>query len=126
MKVYSAAPTFLVHDIAATARWYERELGFTVNGHFPETEPYVYGSLQLGGAEIMLLNLEGYEKPDLSDRRPAGFWDVYIQMSGVRELYDKNKAKDFIRMHLKLQPYGNWEFEVKDPNGYFICFGGNE
>jgi uncharacterized glyoxalase superfamily protein PhnB len=29
----------------------------------------------------------------------------------------------FIRMPLKKQPYGDWEFEVRDPNGYILVFG---
>ena len=29
-----------------------------------------------------------------------------------------------IQMPLKLQPYGDWEFEVRDPNGYVLVFGG--
>jgi hypothetical protein len=27
-------------------------------------------------------------------------------------------------MKLKQQPYSDWEFEVCDPNGYVVVFGG--
>jgi len=27
-------------------------------------------------------------------------------------------------MPLKQQPYGDWEFELRDPNGYVLVFGG--
>ena len=124
MIIHSAVPTFLVRDVAATARWYDEELGFELAGHFPKTEPYAYGSLQRGGAEIMLLNLDDYEKPDLSPRRPAGLWDAYIRMDGVQKLYDQVKDREFILKPLKQQPYNNWEFEVRDPNGYILVFGG--
>jgi catechol 2,3-dioxygenase-like lactoylglutathione lyase family enzyme len=124
MIIHSAVPTFLVRDVAATARWYDEELGFELAGHFPKTEPFVYGSMQRGGAEIMLLNLDEYEKPDLSPLRPAGLWDAYIRMDGVQKLYDQVKDREFILRPLKLQPYNNWEFEVRDPNGYILVFGG--
>lgn len=123
--LHAAVPTFIVDDVAATARWYVTELGFDLAGHFPKTEPYAYASLQRGNAEIMLLRLAGYRKPDLTERRAEGPWDAYIRMNGVRALYEPWQGREFIRMALKKQPYGDWEFEVRDPNGYVLVFGGD-
>ena len=123
-EVRSAVPTFLVPDVAATARWYSDHLGFRLAGSVPKREPYVYASLQRGGAELMLLSLADYRKPDLSARRPEGLWDAYVRVSGVRALYDTVRGQAFVQMELKQQPYGDWEFEVKDPNGYVLVFGG--
>jgi hypothetical protein len=91
----------------------------------PDHEPFVYASLQRHAAEIMLLNLAGYQKPDLTDRRPQGLWDAYFRMRGVRALYEEVCGKAFIKMALKKQAYGDWEFEVRDPNGYVLVFGGD-
>ena len=82
----SSVPTFLVADVGSTARWYTQQLGFRIAGTFPETEPYGYASLQRDGAELMLLRLDGYRKPDLSARRPEGLWDAYVRTEGVRAL----------------------------------------
>lgn len=30
----------------------------------------------------------------------------------------------FVQMPLKQQSYGDWKFEVRDPNGYVLVFGG--
>ena len=124
-EVRSAVPTFLVSDVARTARWYVEQLGFALAGSVPKQEPYVYASLQRGGAELMLLSLADYSKPDLSGRRPEGLWDAYIRVSGVRGLYDSVRGKPFVKMDLRQQPHGDWEFEVKDPNGYVLVFGGD-
>ncbi len=121
----SAVPTFLVPDIAATARWYVNELGFTLAGNVPPQEPYVYASLMRDGAELMLLNLADYQKPDLSARRPSGLWDAYFRMSGVAALYETVKGKPFVTMELTRQSYGDLEFELRDPNGYILVFGGD-
>jgi uncharacterized glyoxalase superfamily protein PhnB len=125
IQIHSAVPTFLVADVGGTARWYAEHLEFRTAGTFPESEPYAYASLQRDGAEIMLLRLAGYQKPDLARRRPEGSWDAYLRMRGVKALYERVKGHVLIRMPLKKQTYGDWEFEVKDPNGYVIAFGGS-
>jgi uncharacterized glyoxalase superfamily protein PhnB len=124
IEIKAAVPTFLVADVAGTARWYSEHLGFRTAGTFPKQEPYAYASLQRDGAEIMLLSLAGYEKPDLSARRPEGLWDAYIRARWVHALYDAVRSEAFVQMPLKKQPYGDWEFEVRDPNGYVLVFGG--
>ena len=126
IDIRTAVPTFLVPDVARAARWYADHLGFTVAGTSPKTEPYAYASLRRGGAEIMLLALPGYEKPDLRSRRPEGHWDAYVRMGGVRALCEVVRDREFVAMTLRRQPYGDWEFEVRDPNGYVLAFGGGE
>jgi catechol 2,3-dioxygenase-like lactoylglutathione lyase family enzyme len=124
IRINTAVPTFLVPDVAATASWYAEHLGFRTAGTFPKQPPYAYASLQRDGAEIMLLSLPGYAKPDLSAERPAGLWDAYLRTAGVHALYETVRDEAFIKMPLKQQPYGDWEFEVHDPNGYVLVFGG--
>jgi catechol 2,3-dioxygenase-like lactoylglutathione lyase family enzyme len=124
IKLNAAAPTFLVSDVAATASWYFENLGFELAGHVPNEEPFAYASLMRDRVEIMLLSLEGYEKPDLTSLRTSGLWDAYIRMDGVEKSYESVKGRDFIKMDLTKQSYGDTEFEVRDPNGYILVFGG--
>lgn len=124
VQLRSAVPTFLVADVARTAQWYVDNLGFRRAGTVPRQAPYVYASLMRGPVEIMLLSLADYEKPDLRDQRPGGLWDAYIRVDGVHALYEMVEQKPFVQAPLKRQPYGDWEFEVRDPNGYILVFGG--
>ena len=39
VRILSAVPTFLAEDVAATARWYVDNLGFTIAGNFPKIPP---------------------------------------------------------------------------------------
>jgi catechol 2,3-dioxygenase-like lactoylglutathione lyase family enzyme len=126
VTVRSAVPTFLVDDVAATARWYSDHLGFELAGFFPSVEPYAYASIQRDAAEIMLLNLAGYQKPDMTALRPAGVWDAYLRTDGVRAVFETVRGQPFIRAELVHRPYNDWEFEVLDPNGYILVFGGSE
>ena len=120
-KLNSVAPTFPVADVDATIRWYETELGFT-SYPFPATPPYVFASVCRDQVEIMFQRLEAYQKPQLDHLRSGGVWDAYLRMEGVKEFYEAVKDKIEIRMPLRKQGYGDWEFEVKDPNGYILVF----
>ncbi len=73
----------------------------------------------------MLLSLAGYRKPDLGASRPEGLWDAYFRAHGVHALYERVRDQAFVQKALKHQPYGDWEFEVRDPNGYVLVFGGD-
>jgi len=121
-RLSSSAPCFLVADVGATVRWYETQLGFK-SFPFPETEPYSFASLRRDDVEIMLQLLAGYQKPDLYQLRPGlGVWDAYIRMEGVKEFYESVRQNVEVIMPLTKQAYGDWEFEVKDPNGYVLVF----
>jgi len=122
IQLKAAAPTFIVADVGATARWYDQNLEFTTAGTAPGIEPYAYASLQRDGVELMLLRVERYQKPDLTAARPDGVWDAYIRMQGVHAFYDAVRTRTSIRRPLQQQPYGDWEFEVEDPNGYILVF----
>jgi len=117
----AVAPCFSVADVGATIRWYEQRFGFSVYP-FPESEPYVFAILARDQVEIMLQRLEEYEKPDLYTRRSGGVWHAYIRIVGVKELFESVREQVTIIKTLRQQPYGDWEFEVKDPNGYVLVF----
>ena len=117
----SLAACFPVADIGATIRWYDEQLGFICDP-FPPAEPYVFAILRRDEVEIMLQHVNGYEKPDLYRSRDGGVWDAYISVEGVKDLYESVREEATIVQPLRKQPYGNWEFEVKDPNGYVLVF----
>jgi catechol 2,3-dioxygenase-like lactoylglutathione lyase family enzyme len=121
VQLRSAAPTFVVSDVGSTAAWYESQLGFRAS-FFPKTEPYVYASLWRDQVEIMLLRIEGYQKPGISHLQPEGLWDAYIRMKGIREFYETVRRQIPIKLELVKQRYGDWEFEIHDPNGYVLVF----
>ena len=120
-KLSSAAPTFAVADVGETIRWYQEQLGFTTYP-FPETPPYAFAIVSRDTVEIMFQRVPDYAKPDLYRRRRGGVWDAYLRMEGVKELYESIKDRVEIVLPLRKQPYGDWEFEVKDPNGYILVF----
>ena len=117
----SVAVVFSVSDISATIRWYEEQLGF-IGDPFPFTEPYVFAILRRDNVEIMLQRIVGYEKRNLYDKRSGGVWDAYFRVEGVKDLFESVKDEATIVQPLRMQPYGQWEFEIRDPNGYLLAF----
>jgi uncharacterized glyoxalase superfamily protein PhnB len=122
-KLRTAAPVFLVADVAATMRWYRANLAFDADP-FPKSPPHVFCILTRDGVEIMLQQLTGYQKPDLYGKREGGVWSVYLRTEGVRALFQSISNLDDVEVvePLHLQPYGETEFVIKDPNGYTLVF----
>jgi hypothetical protein len=121
-QLISTHPSFLVADVGETMRLYEKYLGFH-GDPFPEAEPYAFAILFRDHVEIMLQRLEGYEKPNLYRlRADLGVWDAYIRMSGIQEFYDSVRERVEVISPLVKRFYQQWEFEVKDPNGYVLVF----
>ena len=117
----SVATCFAVANVDKTIEWYEQNLGFSCYP-FPANPPYVFGILARDTVEIMLQRVEGYEKPELYSQRSGGVWDAYIRISNIEELYEQVKDRVSVLMTLRQQPYGDWEFEIKDLNGYVLVF----
>jgi len=120
-EISSINPCFAVGDVGATIRWYESELGFS-GDPFPSSEPFVFGILRRDGVEIFLMRIDGYTKPDLYEKRPGGVWDAYLRVRGLEHFYQSVKDRVDIKQPLHRQPYGQSEFEVRDPNGYILVF----
>ena len=123
VRIGSATPVFLVGDIAETMKWYTANLGFDARA-VPDAPPHFFCILTRDDVGIFLQQLDGYEKPDLYDEREGGVWNAYLEMKGVRALYDTlSQIPDVTIVEpLTHQPYGQTEFVVRDPNGYTLVF----
>jgi predicted enzyme related to lactoylglutathione lyase len=112
---------FLVADIASTMAWYRATLGFA--GYtFPESPPYSFCILSKDDVQIFLQQLEGYRKPDVYEQREGGVWNAYLQVRGVRHLYQAVSELTDITVLEPIchQEYGQTEFVIRDPNGYVL------
>jgi len=99
-RLSSTTPAFPWPTWAPRFAGMKSRLAFKGNP-FPETEPYAFGILVRDGIEIMLQQLEGYDKPDLYQLRADGIWDVYIRMDGVKDFYESVREHVESSGHLK-------------------------
>jgi len=91
---------------------------------FPESPPHAFCILRKDDVVIFLQQLDGYQKPDHYDQREGEVWNVYIRTEGVRELFQTLSKLEAVQViePLCLQPYGETEFVIRDPNGYTLVF----
>jgi hypothetical protein len=107
----SAIPVLASLDIAQSAAFYEKELGFTCGHQEPE-----FGIVKRDEVEIHFWKC--------GDRKIAEQTSCRIGASGIRELYSRWESKSFIHPNARLETkeWGLTEFGVVDLYGNLIVF----
>jgi catechol 2,3-dioxygenase-like lactoylglutathione lyase family enzyme len=120
-------PFFIVDDLNATIAFYQSKLGFGVpykGGGDGEVEDYW---AFVGRDKIMIMfkaiASDVHPIPNNSRHEWAG-WDAYIYTDDPDSLYAEYVARD-VPMHSELtnNSDGLRAFEIRDNNGYVLCFG---
>jgi lactoylglutathione lyase len=118
-------PNLIVSNVEQSLAFYCDVLGFTRTATVPEQSPYVFAAVQSGAVEVFLnaLGPAVEEYPALANKPLGGTLTLYIEVSGVAQLYDALKTKVKIQMPLEKKWYGVTEFAFEDPDGYVITYG---
>ena len=119
-RIYGVEPVLAVADVAASARFYAEQLGFTVEYIFGE--PASHAGLFRGEWSTQGLRLQ-LARRGQGGGVPSGA--LYLQMApGLDRLYEDCRRKGVpIAEELEQQPWGRREFAVRDPDGYLLRFG---
>ena len=123
--LYSVSVCFLVDDIVKSAEYYRDVLGFSFDRYWGE--PPCFVMLQRGGVEFFFSGngAKGNVRPN-QVAFPDFSWDAYVRCHNVDALYQEFKAKGAqITREPEVAFYEMKEFEVKDCNGYTLCFAQN-
>jgi len=120
-RLNSIAPQFLVTDVVKAAEYYRDRLGFTIGPYFED--PPVFVIVERDRARIMLSLAEGGRGGSNRSFKQVSI-DAYLWVDGVDALYEEFEANG---ADLCLAPtdrfYGLREIEVRDLDGYVLCFG---
>ncbi|MEA3038728.1 MAG: hypothetical protein QOE79_1241 [Sphingomonadales bacterium] len=112
-----AAPVIAVADVEAAIGWFEARLGFRAAGRFGE--PPVWGSLQRGGVEIMLIRSPAGAPPSV-----PGALAAYVYVDDADSLHAELAERG---AELGGPPvdraYRCREVEARMPDGRSIVFG---
>ena len=117
-------PNLMVEDVARTLTFYREALGFETLTTLPEQEPFDFAIVQRDGVELMFQS-----RASLSDNVPAltgtpigASQTFYIEVTGIRDLYESLRNKVEIVVDLHDTFYGTQEFYFRDLNGYILSF----
>ena len=102
--ISSAAPQFLVADLAVALSFYEQRLGF----HRDFVYEDFYASVSRDGATIHLKCAPKLEE-ERAHRRSGEHLDAYLSVSDVREIHDElvRRGAAIMRPPEK-RPWGTW------------------
>lgn len=123
---WNVAPYFFVEDVVTTANFYREKLGFGFERFWGE--PPCFAIVWRSGAAIMLAQVEstGLMRPNCVADPKHSAWDAYFWIDNADALHDELQGKGVaITRAICNQIYGCRDFEIRDCNGYTLCFGHN-
>ena len=125
-RLRHVAPLFFVRDVVAASEYYVRALGFTQPPYWGD--PPAFAMPERDGVVIMLKRAERGD-PIRSNNPESGAhggpWDAYVWVDDARTLHAEVQAAGAQVAYgpLLQSEYGNWEFAVRDRDGYLLAFG---
>jgi uncharacterized glyoxalase superfamily protein PhnB len=122
VELRATVPVLRTTNVALTVDWYCRSLGFAAQT-FPPQAPHEFAMLTRDRAELMI-------RRALTDEEVVhreSEWDLFIRVSGeIDALFERLRGVEQIVRPLEVMPYGDVEFEVRDPDGHVVCLGEHE
>ena len=109
-----------VADLRRTQEFYQR-LGFKVVGEFGDPNP-VWTELVRDGVALMF-NAPPRKDVEAQPRKAKDFQIYYFNSDDVVGLHGGWKRAGIPVTELRVTVYGMKEFEVRDPDGYWLWFG---
>ncbi len=130
-----------VRDLKRTVEWYTAGLGFAVDGTFGD--PPVWCSLFRDGVRLFFnqppadafpadwpghVSVRGhppYPQParDNATQQIRSLHIFYLHVRNLAELHGELTARGFGPTEVRVTVYGMKEFELRDPDGYWLWFG---
>lgn len=121
MKLTTLVPMLSVSDLKRTMSFYGERLGFDVLNSFGEPEPK-WCMLARDDVRIMF-NQPPPDELDALPRRAKDFQVFYFYPDDVAALHTAWRSAGLSVSDLRVTDYGMKEFELRDPDGYWLWFG---
>ncbi len=118
-------PNLMVEDVKTTVDFYRDVLGFSLLVAVPpDSEQPDWAMMQRDGVPIMFQSRRSLaeELPDLTGVPIGGSLTFYIEVEGVKALYQALKDRVKIMQELHRTFYDTEEFSFRDCNGYILAY----
>lgn len=118
------APFFIVKNLAASIDFYNQQLGFETDLLIPEDDPF-FAIVSRDNVRILLKHITKDIHPAPNHTRHEwAKWDAFIWVFDPDALYAEFQSRG-LEFHEPLADTddGLRAFELKDHDGYVLCFG---
>ena len=118
------APFFIVKNLATSIDFYNQKLGFETDLLIPEEDPF-FGIVSRDNVRILLKHItEDIHPVPNHTRHERARWDAFILVSDPGALFAEYQSCG-LAFHETLADTsdGLRAFELKDHDGYVLCFG---
>jgi uncharacterized glyoxalase superfamily protein PhnB len=121
-QALNISPYFFVQDIVRAAEYYRDKLGFRFDRYWGE--PPCFVMVRRDRIQFMLRSGAFGGRPQPNRELDSDSWDAYVYVRDADALHAELSARkaEIIRPP-EDQPYDCRDFEVRDLDGYVICFG---
>lgn len=114
-------PMLAVTDLPASVRFYVEQLGFNCNAM--HGNPPVWAEVERNGVAVML-NAPPRECVVADVPRKSKDYQIfYFDVDDVPALHAEYRARGVAVTDIRVAFYGMKEFEVRDPDNYWLWFG---
>lgn len=120
VQFFGVEPVLMVHDVQATAQYYQDKLGFRID--FLYGDPPNHGGVSRGMWSGAMTSIQLSQVPPEREIVPSGH--LYIRVdAGLDALYEQYNRKGVIVLaEPDNKPWGLREFVIKDMNGHVLVF----
>ena len=118
------APFFIVKNLTESIEFYNQKLGFKTDLVVPEEDPF-FGIVSRDNVRILLKHItESIHSVPNHTRHEWARWDAFILVSEPDALFAEFQSRG-LAFHETLADTsdGLRAFELKDHDGYVLCFG---
>jgi uncharacterized glyoxalase superfamily protein PhnB len=124
MKLKKLTPNLMVEDVQQTLAFYHDVLGFNVLMTLPDQPPFDFAIVQRDEVEFMFQSRTSLSEnvPVLTGHPIGASQTFYIEVEGLKKLYEALREQVDIVVDLHTTFYGTQEFYFRDRNGYILSF----
>lgn len=113
-------PSLMVQDLDQTLDFYVEKLGFEVTGRYPEAGEPVWAEVRREAVALQFFCAES--APEAFASRPGLTGTLYFYPESVLELAAELRGRVLFEWGPEVMDYGQREFALRDPDGYFLAF----
>lgn len=113
-------PSLMVRDLDESLDFYVEKLGFEVTGRYPEMGDPVWAEVRRDGVILQFFGADS--APEGLSSTPGLSGTLYFYPESVMKLAGELRGKVLFEWGPEVMDYGQREFALRDPDGYFLAF----